>query len=122
MYSKPGNMHCCFFQADDVGLFNKISDTIFKQDESNNPAHEFIKPAYVQALTDALTNGMRLWYSNPATIDLDLTTKQKGVSTIEYEVADKPITMPNSAISSMLTCQHLIVKDKIIVNEQSSNQ
>ena len=60
MVYKPGNMHCCFFQADDVGLFNKISDAVFRDDNSNNPTHEFIKPAYVQALADALTNGMRL--------------------------------------------------------------
>ena len=122
MVYKPGNMHCCFFQADDVGLFNKISDAVFRDDNSNNPTHEFIKPSYVQALTDAFNTGMRLWYSNPATIDLDLATKQRGVSTIEYEANDRTISMPNSAISSMLTCQHLIVKDKIIANEQSGSQ
>ena len=122
IFYKPSGMHCAYFQANDNGLFNKISDAVFKDDNSNNPAHEFIKPSYVQALTDAFNTGMRLWYSNPATINMDLATKQRGVSTIEYEANDRTISMPNSAISSMLTCQHLIVKDKIIANEQSSSQ
>lgn len=119
---KPANMHCCFFQANDEGLFNKISDAIFKNDGSNNPAHEFIKPAYIQALTNAFNNGMRLWYSNPSRIHIDLATGLEGSSEIMYHPEEAKQPMPNYAIGSVLMATHNDIRDELEANEQSSNQ
>lgn len=119
---KPGNMHCCFFQANDEGLFNKISDAVYQDDGSNNPTHEFIKPAYVQALTNAFNNGVRLWYSNPSRMHIDLATGQEGSSEIMYHPEEPKPEMPNYAVASVLMATMNDIKYELEADEQSSSQ
>lgn len=117
--NKPSSIHCAFFQANDVGLFNKISDAVFKTSTTANGV--FIKPDAINKLVDALTNGMRLWQSNPSTINIDLKTGKEGSKEIEmHQIEPVNQSMPDSAVISLLTCLHKCIESQL--NEQANQR